>query len=209
MPTGKRPETVGFDLDMTLIDSRKAVLASFAAVAETTGVMIDLASVESRLGIMLSAELAYWLPPARIQSAIEIYSRHYRSVSKSLTRTLPGAQEALTAVCRGDGRTIVVSAKSEHVARRSLREAGLEVADVFGGLYGLEKGKALTRAAAAVYVGDTPADVSAALHAGAHAVGVATGSFSGEHLRLAGADTVLESLTEFADWYRDFRAGRS
>ena len=54
------PAPVGFDLDMTLIDSRAAILASFAAVAADTGVAIDPAGVDSRLGIRLEDELAHW-----------------------------------------------------------------------------------------------------------------------------------------------------
>ena len=45
-------------------------------------------------------------------------------------------------------------------------------------------------------VGDTPHDVDAAHGAGAIAVGVATGHFSREQLRDAGADYVLGSLEE-------------
>ncbi|MBV9096100.1 MAG: HAD family hydrolase, partial [Streptosporangiaceae bacterium] len=35
--------TVGFDLDMTLIDSRPAILAAFAELARETATPIDLA----------------------------------------------------------------------------------------------------------------------------------------------------------------------
>ena len=41
---------VGFDLDMTLIDSRPAILASFAGLARDTATVIDLAAVDRRLG---------------------------------------------------------------------------------------------------------------------------------------------------------------
>jgi phosphoglycolate phosphatase-like HAD superfamily hydrolase len=45
-------------------------------------------------------------------------------------------------------------------------------------------------------VGDTPLDIEAAHAAGAVAVGVASGRYSAEQLREAGADYVLESLEE-------------
>jgi phosphoglycolate phosphatase len=47
-----------------------------------------------------------------------------------------------------------------------------------------------------VVAGDTPLDISAALAAGARAVGVATGSFTVADLRAAGAHTVLPDLTD-------------
>ena len=51
---------------------------------------------------------------------------------------------------------------------------------------------------ATVVIGDTPLDISAALAAGARAVGVATGSYSAEDLAMAGADAVLPDLTDTA-----------
>jgi len=51
---------------------------------------------------------------------------------------------------------------------------------------------------ATVVIGDTPLDISAALAAGARAVGVATGSHSADDLAMAGADAVLPDLTDTA-----------
>jgi phosphoglycolate phosphatase len=61
----------------------------------------------------------------------------------------------------------------------------------------------LTFAAAdAVVVGDTPLDVGCAAHAGARSLAVATGSHSVEELRAAGADAVLEDLTDIEEVVR-------
>jgi phosphoglycolate phosphatase len=198
---------VGFDLDMTLIDSREAILASFAAVARETGVTIDPAGVDSRLGVKLEDELIHWFPAGQIESAIAIYRRHYPQLSASLTRTLPGARESLAAVRADGGRPVVITAKLEQTARRSLDDVGLAVDEVFGGVHGPEKGDVLATLAAAVYVGDTPADMAAGVQAGAYPVGVATGSFTGAALQAAGAAIVLTALTEFPAWYADYRGG--
>ena len=72
-----------------------------------------------------------------------------------------------------------------HVARRRAAAVHGRSAAEFGGT-------------ATVVIGDTPLDISAALAAGARAVGVATGSYSADDLAMAGADAVLPDLTDTA-----------
>jgi phosphoglycolate phosphatase len=196
------PAPVGFDLDMTLIDSRAAILASFAGVAAETGVAIDPAWVDRRLGIKLEDELAHWMPPEAIEPAVAVYRTYYLRLAGPLTRLLPGARESLAAVRAAGARVIVVTAKLEATARLSLDALGLVPDAVFGGVHGPEKATVLTSVGAAVYVGDTPADMAAAVTASARAVGVATGSFTGDELRVAGAADILTSLRDFSALYQ-------
>ena len=93
---------VGFDLDMTLINSRPAILASFAEVARETATAIDLDAVDRRLGIKLDDELAFWFPPEQGAAAAEIYRRHYVDLAERMTTALPGAQaQVQSGVMRG------------------------------------------------------------------------------------------------------------
>ena len=138
------PAPVGFDLDMTLIDSRAAILGSFAGVAAETGVAIDPAGVDRRLGIKLEDELAHWMPPEAIEPAMAIYRTYYLRLAGPLTRLLPGARESLAAVRAAGARTIVVTAKFEATARLSLDALGLVPDAVFGGVHGPEKATVLT-----------------------------------------------------------------
>jgi phosphoglycolate phosphatase len=193
--------TVGFDLDMTLIDSRQAIMKSFAAVAADTGVPIDPAGVHRRLGIKLQDELAYWFPAGEIDAAVAIYRKHYAELAASNTTIMPGAAESLNAVRAAGGRAVVITAKYVVPAKAALSGAGLVADELFTDLHGPEKAEALTRLRARVYVGDTPADMAAAVSAGAVAVGVSTGSFGGKELITAGADVVLGTLLEFPEWY--------
>ena len=194
---------VGFDLDLTLIDSRRAILESFAGVAADTGVVIDLDGVTSRLGIKLEAELAYWFPPGEVPGAVRAYRSHYLRLLGPLTSRLPGAAEALAAVRAAGARAVVITAKYELTARLSLEAVGLSADELFADAHGPEKGTVLKSIGAAVYVGDTPADMAAAATAGAHAVGVTTGSFTAADLRAAGAADVLASLADFPFLYRE------
>jgi phosphoglycolate phosphatase len=193
----------GFDLDMTLIDSRRAIMASFARVAAVTGVPIDPAAVDSRLGIKLEDELAFWFPAEQVPSAVRVYREQYLRLAGPLTSVLPGAREALAAVRAAGARAVVITAKYEATARLSLAGAGLTADDLFADVHGPQKAAVLASLGAAVYVGDTPADMAAAVQAGAHAVGVTTGSFTRSDLRAAGADLVLTSLADFPACYAD------
>ena len=51
---------VGFDLDMTLVDSRPGIRAVYDALAAESGIAIDSAAAVSRLGPPLEDELALW-----------------------------------------------------------------------------------------------------------------------------------------------------
>jgi phosphoglycolate phosphatase len=193
---------VGFDLDMTLINSRPAILASFAEVARETGTAIDPDAVDRRLGVKLEDELAFWFPPERVAAAAEIYRRHYLRLAEPMTTVLPGAHEALAAVRAAGQRAVIITAKHLMSAGPSLRAAGLVPDELFTLAHGPEKAAVLRRLKAVAYVGDTPPDMAAAVEAGARAVGVTTGSFTGEELAGAGADVVLDSLAGFPAWYR-------
>jgi phosphoglycolate phosphatase len=192
---------VGFDLDMTLINSRTAIMASFAALAAETGVRVDPVAVDRRLGIKLEDELAYWFPAAQIDTVVQLYRRHYLRFLGPLTTRLPGAEQALAAVRAAGARAVVITAKYERTARLSLQSVKLTPDELFADAHGPEKAEVLAALGADVYVGDTPADMLAAVAAGAHPVGVATGSFSPTELRAAGAADVLDSLTGFPALY--------
>jgi phosphoglycolate phosphatase len=193
---------VGFDLDMTLIDSRPAILASFAGLARDTATAIDLDAVDSRLGLKLEDELAFWYPPDQLAAAAAVYRRYYVRLAEQMTTALPGAHEALAAVRAAGERVVIITAKHPISVAPSLTAAGLSADEVFTFVHGPEKAAVLNRISAAAYVGDSPPDMAAAAAAGVRAVGVATGSFSADDLIRAGADVVLDSLTAFAAWYR-------
>jgi phosphoglycolate phosphatase len=196
---------VGFDLDLTLINSRPAIMAAWRAVADELGVPIDLAEVDRRMGIKLEEEVAYWFPATSQADAAASYRRHYVRLAPTMTFPLAGAEEALAAVRRAGERAVVVTAKHPVSVEPSLAAVGLQPDELFAHVHGAEKAAVLARLGAAVYVGDTPSDMAAGCDAGAVPVGVPTGSFSPAELVAAGAQVVIGSLTEFPAWYAGFR----
>jgi phosphoglycolate phosphatase len=194
------PLVVGFDLDMTLVDSRPGIRASFEALIAETGVAIDIDTAIGRLGPPLEIELADWVEAARIDELAARYRAHYLVLGVPGTSLFPGARDAVDAVHARGGRTLVVTAKEERSARACLEHVGLAVDVVTGLRYGDGKVAALREHTATVYVGDTVTDIASGRDAGAIAVGVTTGPDSATALRAAGADIVLDSLAHFPAW---------
>lgn len=190
---------VGFDLDLTLADTRKGIAATFAALSEKTGVSIDAATVISRLGPPLETELAYWFPAGQVLEAAAMYRAFYGDIAVPATVPMPGAVEAVEAIRSRGGRVIVVTAKSQGHAEATVRALGLDVDRVAGSLFGADKGTALRAFAADAYVGDHLADVDAARAAGVRSVAVATGPYDEAALQAYGADIVLPDLRVFPE----------
>ncbi len=196
---------MGFDLDLTLADTRDGIAAVYDAVSARLGVFIDSSVAVSRLGPPLEVELAYWLPPEEIPGAAALYRSVYADIAVPATTAMPGAAEAVAAVRRAGGGVIVVPGKNTANARRTLRCLGLEADEVVGSVFGADKGAALAEFGAAAYVGDHVADIAAARAGAAVSVTVATGPYTADQLRDHGADVVLADLTGFAEWYDAWR----
>src|SRR6476659_7833444 len=121
---------IGFDLDMTLVDSRPGIRASMRALARESGVDIDVDVVVGRLGPKLEWELAQWFPADRVDAMSERYRELYwDECAGEGTLLLPGAQASADAVREAGGQVMIVTAKSAPLALRCLAVVGID-ADV-------------------------------------------------------------------------------
>jgi phosphoglycolate phosphatase len=192
--------TVGFDLDMTLIDSRPGIHACYQALSARTGTYIDADLAITRLGPPLAEELVNWFPADEVEAVADVYRAMYPTHAIAATPAMAGAREAIAAVRAAGGRAIVVTAKYEPNAKLHLSHLGIEPDAVIGDLWAERKAEALREYDAGIYVGDHTGDVRGAHTANALAVAVATGPCDAQELRAAGADVVLKDLTEFPGW---------
>jgi phosphoglycolate phosphatase len=188
---------VGFDLDLTLLDTRPGIAAALRELTARTGTYIDADLAVTRLGPPLAHELAQWFPPAEVAGAVTRYRSLYPDHAIASSLPLPGAREAVAAVHAAGGRVVVVTAKHEPLARLHLDHVGFVVDEVAGDRWA--EGKAAVLGGALAYVGDHLADMRAARAARAHAVGVLTGPCQADDLRAAGADEVLPDLRGFPE----------
>src|SRR3954464_11163389 len=92
------PLVVGFDLDMTLIDSRVGVHATLRALIGGTGAPIDADVEVARLGPPLEQELATWVPAEQIDPLADRFRELYVDLRLVGLVALPGAATALAGV---------------------------------------------------------------------------------------------------------------
>lgn len=204
---------VGFDLDLTLIDSRPGIAATLRVllgehpVADTAGLDVD--ALCERLGPPLDHLLAPYYAPDRLPGLVDRFRELYPDHAVAATPALVGAHEALAAVHRHGGRTVVVTGKFTPNARLHLQLLGLEIDHLAGERWGVGKGDVLREQGATVFVGDHVHDVEGAVAAGAVSVSVLTGGCTADELREAGTDVVLRDLGDFPAWLDEHVAGTS
>jgi phosphoglycolate phosphatase len=195
------PLTVGFDLDMTLIDPRPGMAMAIDTLAAETGFALDGAHFAANLGPPLDVVFrGFGVPEEHIAELTSRFRAGYPEVVIPRTVALPGAAAAIDAVRELDGQVVVITGKYQRNAELHIAELGWKVDAVVGTLWGPGKGEALRRHGASVYVGDHVSDVMGAKAAGATSVGVTTGPCEAAELREAGVDVVLRDLTEFPPW---------
>jgi phosphoglycolate phosphatase-like HAD superfamily hydrolase len=211
-----------FDIDGTLITSGGAgAVAWRAAFEELHGVPADIGRfTDAGMTDPEVGRLTFQAVVGRAPSADELArvlaarQRHLpRAVADSPGyRVLPGVRERLEQLHR-DGRLLgLTTGGTEAAAHIKLARGDLNHFFSFGG-YGSDSPdrteltrRAIERAAVVLghpvdpatvpVVGDTPLDIEAAHGAGAVGIGVATGHYSVDELRAAGADHVLRTLEE-------------
>jgi len=194
--------TVGFDLDMTLIDPRPGMIELLRALGAASGLELDGEYFAAHLGPPLEQGLAACGAPAdRIGELVDLYRVLYPGVVVPQTIALPGAAAALRIVREGGGRTVVVTGKYGPNAEMHVKALGFEVDVIVGELWATGKAQTLVDHQAVAYVGDHVGDVQGALAARAVSVGVETGPCSRAELLEAGAAVVFDSLDEFPAWF--------
>ncbi|MEV0845405.1 HAD family hydrolase [Streptomyces sp. NPDC049954] len=208
-----------WDIDHTLIASRGVGRElSAAAFEQVTGQpMREQATIDGITEAVIFRETAklHGLDPTRAdfeEFAHVLSQEHVRHAVELRERgaALPGAASALEALHTADVLQTVVTGNVRGVAETKLKVFGLDShMDWNVGAYGEDAdlrpalvALALTRSAVppadAILIGDTPADVDGARANGVRVVAVATGRSSTAELREAGADLVLEDLTDTA-----------
>jgi phosphoglycolate phosphatase-like HAD superfamily hydrolase len=214
-----------FDIDGTLLLSagagRRSILAAVADLvpdsAAVAGVRFDGKTDPQIVAELLEAAGHAPPPPERVGAVLERYVALLASdlaANGHRSQVMPGIPEVLDALDADPG--VVLGLLTGNVvpgAELKLRAARLDPARFVVGAYGSDSARRaelppiaalrarplfgrVPRGSDVVIVGDTPEDVRCAGSIGARTVAVATGSFSTEELRLAGANVVFDDMSD-------------
>lgn len=211
------PHLVLWDIDHTLIESRGVGRElSAAAFEQVTGQpMRDQAKIDGITEAVIFRETAAMHNITTDRSDFERFAQalteqHMQHATELRERgsALPGAAAALDALAAANVRQTVVTGNVRAVAEIKLDIFGLDThidwdagaygedADLRPALVDVALARASATAADAVLIGDTPADVEGGRENGVRVIAVATGRSSAAALREAGADVVLDDLTD-------------
>lgn len=217
-----RPQAILFDVDGLLITTGGAGTRSWRwAFEELYGIPADIGEfTEPGMTDPVVGRLTFRAVMGREPSAdalARVVSYYLMRLPEEVAqlsgyRVLDGVEELLPRLCRGGFLLGITTGAVEAAAHIKLARANLNRFFSFGG-YGSDSAdrgqltrKAIDRAAEilgspldlqrVLVVGDTPKDIAAAHAAHAIGVGVASGHYTEEELRDAGADYVLGSLEE-------------
>ena len=212
------PIAVLFDIDGTLITTGGAGAVAWGrAFADLYDISANIEEVteagmpdQEVLAVTFRHVIGREPTPREIAALMAKYLEHLpETVAASTTYIVyPGVPELLSSLASSGHLLGLTTGNIEAAAHIKIARAGLNRYFTFGGYgsdsphrgeltkIGIQRATAiLGMPPAEVYVvGDTPRDVEAAHYAGAIAVGVATGHFTVEQLREAGAEYVLRTF---------------
>jgi len=196
---------VVFDLDGTLLDSARGIVAGFQRALGSVGFdPPDVAILRSDLGPPVDVLFAsFGLPADRMDEAVASYRSFYLGEGLAMSSPYPGIVSALTALTDAGVQLAVATAKRTDLARAILEHHRL--APFFGWIGGADQ-PGMTKDAtladtlrqlgsprSAVMVGDRHSDIAAAHTCGVGALGVSWGYGSRAELIEAGAAMIIDA----------------
>lgn len=221
IPRLRALEAVLFDLDGTVVDTIPHILASFRhATAEVLGAPLSDEVLLEHVGVPLARQMRFFTDDeTTAERLLAAYRAFNHATHDEMARLYPNTRTALEALAATGLPLGIVTSKSAHMANRALELFDLKA--YFGAVVTCDdterhKPDPLpvlvaadmlgVDAGASAYVGDSPADVAAALGAGALAIAATWGVTGRERLEEAGADLVFDDIAEVARAVVDARA---
>jgi len=204
-----------FDLDGTLTDPKDGITRSVHYALKAQGLLVeDLDTLVSYIGPPLHDSFVRLgrLSPADATTAVASYREYFVEKGIFENRVFPGVPECLAALRSNGWRLAVATSKPTMFAQQILDHFSLS--DYFEFVAGSEldgtrvhkhevishalEGLDLSPSSTSIMIGDREHDIFGARRVGLRAVGVMWGYGSRSELVAAGADRLVEDVTDLA-----------
>jgi len=202
-------EAVLFDLDGTVVDTIPHILASFRhATAEVLGAPLPDDVLLHHVGVPLARQMRLLTDDEEVaEQLLASYRRFNHATHDDMARLYPNTRATLRVIAEAGLPMGIVTSKSRAMATRALElfDIGAFFAVVVAAddteahkpdpLPVLHAAELLgVDASRCAYVGDSPADVAAALGAGAVAIAATWGVADRDRLLAAGPDLMIDDI---------------
>jgi len=114
-PTRSFVFTIGFDLDMTLVDSSAGITHCMDFILTKHGIThITTQEMKNTIGVPLRDAFLVWIPDEeRCDAVVAEYRAIFDEIALPKITLLPGALDALQAVHASGGQVLIVSSRME------------------------------------------------------------------------------------------------
>lgn len=211
MVSRKGVKAVLFDLDLTLIDSSKAIVNSIKHVLDLQGYSIQKEEITNLVGKASLEEQFQALVPSlsddEVDEYVNCYRQHYLTLHIENTKLYPHVKETLQNLRSLDFKLGVVTGKYKKPALEVLNYFQLTpLLNVIVTAYDVKKHKPApdvifeaarrlgVNASECVFVGDSPADVEAGKRAGCFTIALSRNRESRRQLEEVEPDIILDDL---------------
>jgi phosphoglycolate phosphatase len=190
--------SIGFDLDMTLVDSNLGLIKTLGHLFPKKSEINEERFIQKISGLPLKEILGIFVCEDEIVNAEKAFMEFYPSIGIRNSRIYPGAVKALTCVKDAGYEPIIVSAKSPDNLTKMISFFDLPVSIAIGGVHGLGKTQALIENHACLYVGDQESDVASAHRAGIPALKILSPD---KDSKFTHAEWTLGCIEDFPEWF--------
>jgi phosphoglycolate phosphatase len=208
----KKIQNLLFDLDGTLVDSSKTIIASIAFALRRMGFELSRnSSVEAVIGASLFDIFRnqFEMSDEQAYVAIDLYREHYDSLNQEGTRVYENIPEVLPRLKKAGYRLFIATVKPTQIADKVLSD--LDLRSWFDGIAGSsmdserrDKSSIIAHALRkfdldplhSIMIGDRDQDITGARENGMPAIAVTYGFGSREELVSARPDHVVERSEE-------------
>lgn len=197
---------IGFDFDLTIADTKDAVISS---IKETFEIMEIHAHYDLNLdfnqfkGLKLREQITFLtqgnLTGQQLEATSDCYMRVYAEIGILKTKLFEGVQELFGYLEDNDFAIHVVSAKSQVNLRKSIEFTQLKPYAVIGGIAREKKSQYLIDSGCSSYVGDMEIDIEIANRAACKSILINYLKEETKGWKLI-PDKEFDSISSFFDW---------